>query len=143
MLLDPRLLVVLAQLFLFADKNDLDVTITSIYSGREHIETISRTHEEHRAIDVRSKNWPEEKKEELVAFLEETVGHHGAVGFLTGETRVIIYEKDAVGGEHFHLQVSRLVKNYVYKKKTKWDHLDLEDLQVKGVTDGRQQNGNE
>lgn len=110
MLLDPRVLVVLAQLFAFADARQLEVTITSIASGREHTATVSQTHAEHRAIDVRSRGWPEQDKLDLVKYLNEKMGHHGAIGYKTGKRRVIIYEKNAVGGEHFHLQVSRIFK---------------------------------
>lgn len=121
MFLDPRLLVVLAQLFMFADSKGLDVTITSIKSGREHLETISQTHEEYRAIDVRSKNWPEKYKLAVVKKLNREMGHLGAIGFFTGERKVIIFEKNAKYGEHFHIQVSKLIRKtggyYVRKRK--------------------------
>lgn len=119
MLLDPRLLAVLAQLFFFADQRGLEVTITSIHSGREHLQTISKTHEEHRAIDIRSKNWPDRYKKQVVEHLNKTMGHHGAVGLLTGKRKVIIFEKNAKDGEHFHIQVSKIIEDEEYKNARK------------------------
>jgi hypothetical protein len=78
-----------------------------MHNGRKHIKTISRTHQEHRALDIRSKDWPEKAKKELVKSINKRFGHFGAVGVLTGERRVIIHERDAKHGEHFHVQVSK------------------------------------
>lgn len=116
MLLDPRLLIVLAQIFLFADNRGLDVTITSIKSGRNHVRITSQTHADLRAVDMRSKNWSQEDKKALVTHLNKTVGHYGAIGLHTGKRRVIIYEKNAKRGEHFHVQVSRLIKKFTPRK---------------------------
>jgi len=109
-MLDPRVLIVLTHLLAFADARHLEVTVTSITSGREHLATVSQTHAEHRAIDIRSRGWPEKTKLELVAYLNKVVGHYGAIGYVSGKRRVIIYEKYAAAGEHFHIQVSRIVK---------------------------------
>jgi hypothetical protein len=114
---------------MFADQKGLDVTITSIKSGRELIHTVSQTHEEGRAIDIRSRDWPEKTKKELVEKLNNEMGHLGAIGLFTGERKVIILEEDTGHGEHFHVQVSKLIRNtedsyvrrqgQIYKKTNK------------------------
>ena len=107
LLLDPRVLIVLGHFVSYAQKHNLPVTITSVISDRKNIASVSRTHEEGRAIDIRSKTWPEEHIEGVIDHMENICNHYGAISYSDLERRVIIHHKIRGGGEHFHLQVSR------------------------------------
>jgi hypothetical protein len=105
--LNPKVLVVLGHFMSYAEKHNLPVTITSIISDRDGIETASRTHEEGRAIDLRSSDWPEHHRREVVEHMLHIANHYGAISASDHHRRVIIHHDYKGQGGHFHLQVSR------------------------------------
>jgi len=105
--IDPRVLIVLGHLVIFADKRGLPVDVTSLASNRENVKAVSRTHQEGRAIDVSVKGWQKNDIDECVEQIRNVAGHYGAIGFKSGEREVIIYHNYMGQGDHFHLQVSR------------------------------------
>ena len=108
MVLDHRVLIVLGHFMSYAEKYDLPVVITSLITDREGVKATSRTHEEGRAIDIRSYTWSDKHKEGVIKYLNHICSHYGAVSASDYERRVIIHHESYGGGEHFHLQVSKI-----------------------------------
>ena len=105
--LNPKVLIVLGHFMAYAEKHNLPVTITSIISDRDNVEAVSRTHEEGRAIDLRSSDWPEHHRLEVVEHMLHIANHYGAISASDYQRRVIIHHDYKGQGGHFHLQVSR------------------------------------
>lgn len=106
-MLDPRVLIVLGHFTVFAEKRGLPVVITSIISDRKNVQAVSKTHEDGRAVDVSSRNWPKKRIRECVEYISQIVGHYGAISYSDFERRVIIHHSFRGQGDHFHIQVSR------------------------------------
>lgn len=102
--INPNLVIVFGWFVKFCNDNHLECCITNLISEKTP-NSVSSTHPEGRAIDCRSKFWPEEKIKECINFMNKNCGHLGAVT-QEGTKRVIVYH-DAGYGYHFHLQVQR------------------------------------
>jgi len=107
LMVDPRVLIVLGHFMMYAEKHNLPVTITSIINDRKNIASVSSTHEDGRAIDIRSRDWPKESIDGVIDHMNHIANHYGAISASDYERRVIIHHKVKGGGEHFHLQVAR------------------------------------
>lgn len=86
----------------YFDMQELDFVITSIYSDRENVKTISNTHEDFRAIDIRSKQLNEKQIKSFIQFCEDNYSHIGAISSKDLKVRPCVYHDN-----HFHLQVRR------------------------------------
>jgi len=107
MLISPKVLIVLGHLITFADVRGLPVVVTSIISDREDVQSVSRTHEEGRALDVSIKGWSLADVNDCIDQLDNIVGHYGAISFSDNERRVAIHHNYKGQGDHLHLQVAR------------------------------------
>jgi hypothetical protein len=105
--LNPKVFIVLGHFMAYAEKHNLPVTITSIISDRVNVESVSSTHEEGRAIDLRSSDWPEYHRQEVVEYMLHIANHYGAISASDNHRRVIVHHDYKGQGGHFHLQVSR------------------------------------
>jgi hypothetical protein len=108
--LNPKVFIVLGHFLTYADKHGLPVTITSIISDRENVESVSTTHEDGRAIDIRSKDWPLHHRQEVIEYMHHIASHYGAISASDNQRRVIVHHDYMGQGGHFHLQVSRGVE---------------------------------
>lgn len=107
LMVNPKLLIALGHFIMYAEKHNLPVTITSIIHDRKNVASVSRTHEDGRAVDIRSRDWPKKHIEGVVDHMMHIANHYGAISASDYERRVIIHHKVKGGGEHFHIQVSR------------------------------------
>lgn len=107
MLLSPKVLIVLGHLITFADTRGLPVVVTSIISDRENVQSVSRTHEDGRALDVSVKGWTKTDIDDCIAYLNNIASHYGAISYSDNERRVVVYHNYRGQGDHLHLQVSR------------------------------------
>jgi hypothetical protein len=107
MLISPKVLIVLGHLIAFAEVRGLPVNVTSIISDREDVQSISRTHEDGRALDVSVKGWKKSDIDDCVTQLDNIVGHYGAISYNDSQRRVAVYHNYRGQGDHLHLQVSR------------------------------------
>lgn len=97
----PRLWIIMGHYFDYATKNNLPVTITSLFS--DYVEgRLSLTHKSGRAVDFSIKGWPQEHLDGVVKYLNEKCGELGAVG-RDGIRRCIVVH-DAGSGNHAHVQ---------------------------------------
>jgi hypothetical protein len=88
-----------------------EFVITSIKSDRENIKTISSTHEEGRAVDIRSRELNEKHIKSFIQFCEDNYSHVGAISAKDNVVRPVVYHNN-----HFHLQVKR-EKSFMEKMK--------------------------
>ena len=80
----------------------LEFTITSIYSDRVDVKSKSTTHEDFRAIDIRSRHLNKKQIESFIQFCEDNFSHIGAISSKDLKVRPCIHHNN-----HFHLQVRR------------------------------------
>lgn len=100
-MIDAKLLFMLSYFCIYAEKNNLPVVITSIMDeveGRAH-----KTHIEGRAIDISTKDWPEENIAEVEYEFNLLFEDIAAVSASDGTPRAVVVH-DAGKGLHFHLQ---------------------------------------
>jgi hypothetical protein len=107
LLLNPKVFIVLGHFCTYAQTHGLPVTITSVISDRDSVKAASTTHDEGRAIDIRSYTWPKKHVKGVIAYMNNIAIHYGAISASDYQRRVIVHHKMIGGGEHFHLQVSR------------------------------------
>ena len=86
----------------YFDMQELDFVITSIYSDRKNVKSVSTTHEDFRAIDIRSKHLSEKQIKRFIQFCEDNYSHIGAISAKNNVVRPCVYHDN-----HFHLQVRR------------------------------------
>lgn len=104
--LDPKLLIVFAQLVLFCRDEKIPLRLTSTVRPYDNISK-SDTHQTGRAIDVRTIGLKEEEIEKMISFLDRYDRTHniGAISSQTGKSRLAYYHY--AQGVHLHLQVRR------------------------------------
>ena len=86
----------------FFDHHQLEFVITSIKSDREGVKTVSTTHEEGRAVDIRSSHLTEDQIKNFLRFCDNQFSHLGAISSKDLKVRACVYHNN-----HFHLQARR------------------------------------
>jgi hypothetical protein len=84
----------------FAEENDLEICVTSIYRDD------SSSHMDFRAIDFRSRSWPIKKCAEVENLINKKHTDIGAFSASSGATIACLWH-DSGRGQHFHLQCRR------------------------------------
>lgn len=107
MMLHPKLLIVFGHFMVFAQKRGLPVNVTSIIHDRQNVQSVSKTHEEGRAIDISSAQWGKRNVQDCIKYMEKVAGHYGAISYSDLERRVIVHHNYKNQGDHFHLQVAK------------------------------------
>ena len=80
--------------------HEFDFVITSIKSDRENVKSKSNTHEDGRAVDIRSRELNEKHIKRFIQFCEDNYSHIGAISSKDLKVRPCVYHDN-----HFHLQV--------------------------------------
>lgn len=104
--LHPILQMILMDGAWWAYERGLDYTITATVSTLKIDQELGRkspSHREKRASDLRSRNWPQERKVEFKKYLGDKYGEFSAVNS-KGEKRLVVLH-DSGHGEHFHIQI--------------------------------------
>ena len=105
MFLNPKLLVIFAELCIYAHNNNLPVVITSMIEdvpGRKF-----KTHSEGRAIDISTKGWSLKNIKEVEYNFNDWFEDIGAISASDYKPRAVVYHKIPGGVDHFHFQVKR------------------------------------
>lgn len=100
--LQPFMQMLLKGAYHWHKQNDLTMVITSIKSDREGVESKSSTHEDYRAVDIRTRHMSDEQIAELVDHLCTKFIDIAAISAKDHIARAAIYHN-----EHIHLQVRR------------------------------------
>lgn len=109
-MISPYLLLIFADLTIYAHEHNLPVVISSIredVSGRKH-----RTHKEGRALDLSSRKWSRFHIDRVCLKLNKKYKEIAAFSASDGKPRACVYHKLKNGQYHFHLQVrpEKLIK---------------------------------
>lgn len=104
--LKPSLWIVIGHFMSYAEALDLPLEVTSLNSDRKGTVSVSRTHEEGRAIDFSSVGWTDEEIQGAIVYVQSKAMHLGAYSYSDGLQRAIIHHNYKGQGNHFHLQVS-------------------------------------
>lgn len=102
--LTPKLYELMAGYFKYAAIKKLPVKITSIKSDRAQVQAVSKTHEQGRAIDFSTKDWPIDEIHNCVNYLNTHYRHIAAISYSNNEPTAALFH-DASYGAHLHLQV--------------------------------------
>lgn len=81
--------------------SELDLVITSLISDRDGVKTVSNTHAEGRAFDIRTRDWTEEQILNLETWANIEFKEIGAFN-KAGQVRAAVYHN-----RHLHFQVRR------------------------------------
>lgn len=98
--LDPAAWILLTAVVLYCHSNNLKLTLTSIISDRNGVKSVSHTHSEGRAFDIRRRDWSDEDVSRFVAYFNTHYYDIGALSYSDRKVRVAIAKPD-----HIHLQV--------------------------------------
>jgi len=103
----PNLLTILVFVVNFCYQNNVDCVVTS--GIRTHAQNVSaksksRTHEEGRAFDLRTRNIPQNLIFDLTESAEIEFGNIGAISYKTHKSRPVVYG-DENHLDHIHFQV--------------------------------------
>lgn len=103
MYFNPKLLLLFAELCVYAHNNNLPVVITSMREdvpGREY-----KTHKEGRAFDVSTKGWDIKNIKEVEYNFNDQFCDIAAIGYESRKPKAVVYHKINDGAYHFHFQV--------------------------------------
>lgn len=107
--IDERLQFILEDCARWVVANGYKFVVTDLLSEASEdkkLNRISTAHQEGRAADIRTRDWPEEFVKKFLTFIEAAHGHHGAISKKDGKRRVAVYHNNG-NGIHFHIQISR------------------------------------
>lgn len=109
MSLSPWLLIILADVIMWALARNLVVTVTSLLRPENDGISESRTHQEGRAFDLSVKGWSEAQIRELCDYINLKYQAIGAISAKDGVSRACFYHNNG-NGWHFHFQVRPIIK---------------------------------
>lgn len=103
MLVDPDLLIVLANMVKWANDRGVRLCVTSILRDYDKFSK-SDTHQTGRAFDLSVKGWSNDDIEEFTLYFTQNFGKLGAI--VDGSPRLIVHHNIGLG-DHLHIQVRR------------------------------------
>lgn len=107
--LSPWLLVILADVIMWALSRNLAVVVTSLMRELNDGISESKTHQEGRALDLSVRGWPESAIKELADYINLKYAAIGAISKNTGQANTCYYHNNG-NGWHFHIQVRPIIK---------------------------------
>ena len=103
--LKAEVFIVLGYFLIYCREKKLHAELTNIL--QKFSVSKSDTHPEGRAFDTSVKvNWSKKDIDDCIEYMDEKVGHFGAISASTGKRRVAYFHNAGLG-DHFHFQVSR------------------------------------
>lgn len=106
--LHPTLQALCKYMDSYVRENELDFTLTETCTTPDEDKALNRVSDSHstrRAVDIRTKDWPEWFREKFIKHFTEKFGEIGAVN-AEGESRLLVYH-DSGFGPHIHCQLER------------------------------------
>lgn len=94
------LLWIFAATVRYCREENLALVITSMKSDRQNVQSVSTTHEDGRAFDIRTRDWDKNTIHKLVYFLNTNYSDWGAISKSSGRSVVALYHNN-----HIHIQV--------------------------------------
>jgi hypothetical protein len=107
--LNTKLFAILIEMGWFCASRKLDFVLTETVTTKEHDEKLGRistSHQEGRAVDVRTRDWSEQFIKTFVHDFEKKYNHLGATSKRDGKRRFIV-NKSQTNSPHLHIQMGR------------------------------------
>ena len=105
--LSKKLFAILVEMGWFTASRSLDFVLTETVTTKEHdkkLGRVSNSHNEGRAVDVRTRDWPEQFTKAFVHDFSRKYGHLGAKS-LSDRRRRFIVDKSKAEQPHLHIQL--------------------------------------
>ena len=105
--LDKKLFAILVEMGWFCASRNLDFVLTETVTTKEHdrkLGRVSNSHNEKRAVDVRTRDWSEQFTRTFVADFNKKYNHLGAKSKSDGQRRFIV-DKSKTDKPHLHIQL--------------------------------------
>lgn len=105
--LDKKLFAILVEMGWFCASRSLNFVLTETVTTKEHdrkLGRVSDSHNEGRAVDVRTREWPEAFTKAFVHDFQKKYGHLGAKSKSDGQRRFIV-DKSKTNKPHLHIQL--------------------------------------
>lgn len=103
--MEPALLILFTNAILYCQTNRLPFKVTSIKSDRENVKSISKTHEQNRAVDISVLGWTSQHIHRFVFMINRDYADIAALSYKDNEPRAAVYHDYENQGSHIHLQV--------------------------------------
>ena len=104
-MIQPALFVLFTRAVLYCNENKLPCRITSLISDRKDVKSVSRTHEQGRAVDISVKGWTQQHIHRFVFIMNRDYREIAAISASDGIPRAVIYHEYEGQGDHLHLRV--------------------------------------
>lgn len=104
----PSLKMILEDMALYCQRQDQPFVITDILSDADEdkkLKRVSKSHQEGRAADIRTRDWSQEFREKFIEHFSKLYERYAAISKETGKPRLILYHDNGIGGIHCHAQV--------------------------------------
>lgn len=86
-----------------------EFVITDILSEEDEdkkLKRVSKSHQEGRALDVRTRDWPKKLIDQVIKHFNDIYKDDAAISASTGKPTLIVYHNNG-NGIHFHIQVRK------------------------------------
>lgn len=90
------------EVMIYCDNNGLTMTITSLHTDRKNIKSVSSTHADGRAFDIRTRDMMSDEAMDMVLYFNHHFKNIAAISYDTNEPTCAKLKKD-----HIHFQVRR------------------------------------
>lgn len=118
-MINPILLCLLAEMNMWALVEDLEFKYTRTVDHKIKNVSTSDIHSTGRAVDISSKNWPNEKIKEFCDYFNSKYAKKYGTSKSGNNPRVAYFEDGVSAGtfQHFHIQVRRGLSIAEFKKE--------------------------
>jgi hypothetical protein len=96
----PATWILWSATILYCEEFKLPLTITSLISDRDGIKTVSNSHQEGRAFDIRTAGWTEQSIHRFCFIMNRNYRDIAAISASDGVERAAVYHNN-----HIHMQV--------------------------------------
>ena len=94
--------ILFVEVMQYCENHDILMTITSLQSDRKNVKSVSTTHEDGRAFDIRTGDMMPDEAMDMVLYFNHNFRNIAAISYKTKEPRCAKLAKD-----HIHFQVRR------------------------------------
>jgi hypothetical protein len=118
-MLNPALISIMIEMASFCASRDQVLVVTETVTTHVEDEKLGRrsaSHREARAIDIRTRDWPQEFTQDFIEYFELRHGEKGAIPFGYADPKLIV-DKSNTESPHLHVQLNR-----TYAKQPAWRH---------------------
>ena len=103
--MQPALFILLTRTLLYCNEFKIPCKITSLISDRKDVKSVSKTHEQGRAVDISVVGWTQLHIQKFVHMMNKDYADIAAISYTDKMPRAAVYHNYKNQGSHIHLQV--------------------------------------